>query len=610
MNMIFKGRNFRFRDFSLSIKLIIVYIVLTVIPISVLGVIAYRQYTTSIVEQIGEYMPRFLDQANLMIEQRIDQLTSLPEQLFNSGEAVRILRKGSYQSSSDLNNDKYVMNNYLSATYLERSNPDVLGVFIYSKNRLFSAARMDFSGMNEDSPLIPYGQDLDFRGKVKMLLSTDFSLKFQSGEPFLIIMKEIGDVENRTDLGTMFIAVKLSFIDDVLLGFEKNENAVFWLMNDQGEIFYNTDRKLIGTFDRDLKKYPILEGSFLQTLAEESTIMSISRSPSYKWLLVHSTRLQDMTRRSELVWKVTKYLYVGLAIITIVISILFSLRVTRPLEKLSRLMREVEQGHFNVDPGIHTKDEVGMLASSFISMVTTIQDLIQRNVQIELSQKEAELYALQSQINPHFMYNTLEMISMAVEEGERENVVKMVALLGRMLRFSVSNKARFVPIGEEIAHVRDYLTIQNFRFEDRLSFEIIEKGEVGLYTPKFILQPLVENAIKYGMETRQQLHIRIEIIKTGEWGDVGANTEFRIIDNGPGIPEDKLEELHRQLKQSVTERKDSGFGLKNVHARIQFMLGKEYGLRLESQYGQGTNIIVHIPVLDLNSAYILSEGKK
>ncbi|EHS59713.1 sensor histidine kinase [Paenibacillus sp. Aloe-11] len=596
--MIFRGKSFRFRDFRLSIKLIIVYIVLTAIPISVLGVVAYRQYTSSIVEQIGEYMPRFLGQANLMIDQRIKQLTALPEQLFNSGEAVRILRKGSYQSSADLNNDKYVMNKYMSATYLEGSNPDVLGVFILSKNRLFSAARMEYTGMSGGGPLIPYGQDLDLRGKAKMLLSTDFSLKFQSGEPFLIIIKQIGDVENRTDLGTMFIAVRLAFIDDILQGFEQSENAVFWLMNDQGEIFYHTDRSLIGTFDRELPDYPVHSGSFLKTFSGDSTIMSISSSASYDWLLVHSTRLQDMTRRSELVWKVTNYLFIGFAVITIVISILFSFRVTRPLEKLSRLMREVERGRFNVDPGIHTKDEVGMLASSFSSMVATIQDLIRRNVQIELSQKEAELYALQSQINPHFMYNTLETISMAVEEGEKENVVKMVALLGRMLRFSVSNKARFIPVGEEIGHVGDYLTIQSFRFEDRLSFEVIDTGDATLYTPKFILQPLVENAIKYGMEARHRLHVRIVITQTVEKGRSHACTEFRVIDNGPGIPEARLEELNGQLKQSVTERKDSGFGLKNVHARIQFMLGKEYGLRLESQYGKGTTVVVRIPLLD------------
>ncbi len=596
--MLFRSRRPRFRDFRLSVKLIIVYVVLTVIPMLLLGVITYRQYTSSIVEQIGEYMPRFLYQGNSMIDQHIDQLTALPEQLFNSGEAMRILRKGSYQSSADLNTDRYEMNNYLSRTFLEGSNSEILGIFILSKNRMFSTARMDYSGMNDQNPLIPYGQDLDLRGKPKMLLSTDLGLKFDNNEPYLMIMKQIDDVENRTNLGTMFIAVQLSFIDDILRGFDKNGNAKFWLMNDQGEIFYHTDRTLIGTYDAEIHKYPLQNGSFRQTVAGESSIMSISQSTTYDWVLVHSTRLKDLTQRTDLVRKVTNYIFAGFAIITLLISIVFSFRVTRPLEKLSRLMRQVERGQFNVDPGITSKDEVGLLASSFTSMVSTIRDLIERNVKTELSQKEAELYALQSQINPHFMYNTLETISMAVEEGEKETVVKMVTLLGRMLRFSVSNKSRYITIAEEKQHMVDYLTIQTFRFEDRLTFEISSEGDEGLYTPKFILQPLVENAVKYGLDARQHLHLRIRIFQEISHEPEDQCTIFCIEDNGPGIAEMKLHELKLQLLQPLPERTDSGFGLNNVNSRLHFMLGAGYGLQLESMYGEGTTITVRIPVLD------------
>ncbi|MNO13993.1 Sensor histidine kinase YehU [compost metagenome] len=588
----------RFRDFRLSTKLIIVYIVLTVIPMVLLGIIGYRQYTTSIMEQIGEYMPKFLDQGNSMIDQYVGQLTALPDQLFNSGDSMRILRKGSYQSRADLNTDRYVLNNYLARTYLEGSNMEILGVFILSKNRLFSAARMGFSGMDDNNSLIPYGQDLDLRGQAKILLSSDFGLKFDSNEPYLMIMKGIDDVENRTNLGTMFIAVRLTFIDDILQGFENGKNARFWLMNDQGEILYHTDRTLIGSYDPEIHKYPLLKGSFRKTTGSESWIMSISPSQSNSWMLVHSTRLKDLTQRTDLVRRVTYIMFTGFALITLIISIIFSFRVTRPLEKLSRLMREVERGRFNVDPGIHTRDEVGLLASSFTSMVSTIQDLIERNVKTELSQKEAELYALQSQINPHFMYNTLETISMAVEEGEKESVVKMVTLLGRMLRFSVSNKSRYITIAEEMQHLRDYLTIQCFRFEDRLTFEIVNGIDESLYTPKFILQPLVENAVKYGLEARERLHLRISIVK--ESGSTLANsyTVFYIEDNGPGIPEERLQALKLQLRDHSTERRDSGFGLNNVNARIHFMLGPGYGLQLESRAGAGTKITVRIPVLE------------
>ncbi|GJM74393.1 hypothetical protein HMSSN036_66090 [Paenibacillus macerans] len=127
-----RGRR-RFRDFRLSSKLLIVYVALTVLPISLLSVISYRQYEKSIVQQIGEYMPKFLDQANGSIDQHIGKLAVLPEQLFSSTDVVRILRKDSYQSNSDLNTDTYVMNNYLSKTFLEGSNSEILGVFILSK---------------------------------------------------------------------------------------------------------------------------------------------------------------------------------------------------------------------------------------------------------------------------------------------------------------------------------------------------------------------------------------------------------------------------------------------------------------------------------------------
>ncbi|GIP13114.1 hypothetical protein J1TS5_52840 [Paenibacillus macerans] len=278
--------------------------------------------------------------------------------------------------------------------------------------------------------------------------------------------------------------------------------------------------------------------------------------------------------------------------------------------KLARLMKEVGKGRFDVDPGIQSRDEVGMLARSFTFMVSMIRELIAKNVQTELSQKEAELYALQSQINPHFMYNTLESISMAAEEGEQEAVVKMVTLLGRMLRFSVSNKSRWVTIAEEVQHVRDYLTIQAFRFEERLAFSITEEVNTAWYTPKFILQPIVENAVKYGMESRRSLKIGLHIAE--EPGTLPGERQvvFRIRDNGPGIGSERLEELNRELQNVSMERKDSGFGLKNVNARIHYTLGSRYGLQMESMAGEGATVIIRIPAIDRAGAEDLKESSK
>ncbi|UQZ81280.1 putative sensor-like histidine kinase [Paenibacillus konkukensis] len=295
-------------------------------------------------------------------------------------------------------------------------------------------------------------------------------------------------------------------------------------------------------------------------------------------------------------------LFIGFAAVTSVLSIVFAMNVTRPLKRLSGFMREAELGRFRqADEQALGGAEVGMLARSFNSMVGTIDELIDRNVKIETNQKEAELYALQSQINPHFIYNTLESIGMAVEEGLHDSAVDMVTMLGRMLRFSVGNQSKFVTVAEELRHVRDYLTIQQFRFEDRLHYTLEdgleEQQKNRLYTPKFILQPIVENAIKHGLEARGRLevHIRIRMIAAA---DSGEELAFEVSDNGPGIAADQLAELERQLGGDALKKADSGFGLTNVQARIRLLLGPQYGLHIRSAPGEGTFVMFRIPVLN------------
>jgi two-component system sensor histidine kinase YesM len=232
-------------------------------------------------------------------------------------------------------------------------------------------------------------------------------------------------------------------------------------------------------------------------------------------------------------------------------------------------------------------------------MVYEIKDLIRENYQIELKQKEAELYALQSQINPHFMYNTLETIAMCVEDDDKDTVVKMVTLLGRMLRFSISNKDTSVSISEEMMHTKDYLTIQKIRFEDKIDFIIHEEIETKkYYTPKFILQPIVENAVKYGIVYGRitTIEITVRIVQDVETGK--EEIEYLIKDNGPGIQADVLENIHRLLESDPMAKRESQFGLINVHARIMMSFGSHYGLRIFSSLGKGTEVEIRIPVLN------------
>lgn len=593
-----------FDELKLSTKLIVAYLLLTVIPMSLLGYFSYQQYTKSIEEQNGEYLPKLLQQAGLTIDGRIEELSALPERLASSEAVMSILRKESYQSKADYNRDQFTVNSYLARIYLEGGNPDVLGVFVLSNNRLFASARLPYTGFDAESAKIPYGQNLDLGEQTKILLPGDIGLVFEEEEPYVLLLRQLNDTENQRVLGTMLIAVDLSFIENALGHFNRSGDTVLRLQTAEGRIVYDADSARIGATDSEPANYPLRNGSFLRTGDGAASLVSVSESSAYGWLLTYSVPLKELTGRTDLVRNVTVALFIGFALITTIISILFALNVTRPLKRLSGLMRETELGRFRLAEEQELKGvEVGMLARSFNAMISRIEELIRQNVRVETNQKEAELYALQSQINPHFIYNTLETIGMAVEEGERETVVEMVTLLGRMLRFSVSNRSKFVTLEEELRNVKDYLAIQKFRFEDRFRYAIAENtgtyGRDRLYTPKFILQPIVENAIKHGLEARKLLEvtIRTELRQVPE-----TEVEYlviTVIDNGPGIAPDRLDLLRGQLEEGETLRKaDSGFGIVNVHARIKLLLGGDYGLSFESRQGEGTRVTLLLPVLN------------
>ncbi|MCM3443642.1 sensor histidine kinase [Metabacillus halosaccharovorans] len=587
-------------------KLMITYILLTVIPISILGYIAYNQYTRSIEEQVGEYIPKLLEQANENIDNQLSEIKQLPDALYNSSQVIEVLRKDSFQSKSNLLKDEFLVNSYLSRTYINGGNSDILGVFLISKNRLFTSAKTSFSGLELESSFLPYGQDIDLNGKEEIILPYQTNLKFKDKQPFILLMRQLRDYENQENLGTMLIAIDLSFFEKALINLSEEKDSNIWIADSDGRIIYHTNPSSIGEIDKKYESYPTINGSFRTTSLDDNHLISAEDFQHSDWRIFHSIALSDLTKETDAVRNGTIIAFILVVFISIIISIILAWNVSNPLNRLTRLMKQVERGNFNVDLSIDSKDEVGILAKSFNSMTQEINQLIKKNYKIELRQKNAELYALQSQINPHFMYNTLETIGYAVEEEETESVVKIITLLGRMLRYSLNNKDRVVPISFEVMHINNYLTIQKFRFEDRIHFEIHEEMDTHqYYMPKFILQPIIENSIKYGLDQHEKCLIDIFVHKTKE-----KEIVLTIKDNGPGIDEKVLEKLNASLRKDPMAGRDSSFGLINVHARIAMIFGERYGLKVNSKNNEGTEVTIKFPMVTGDAVDGLSGGEE
>lgn len=588
--MIFKWM--KFKNYRLMAKLIITYMFITVIPIAILGYVSYNQYSKSIEQQAGENIPKLLEQANERITAYIRDLRQLPDLIYNSAQVIEVLRKDSFQNNSSLLQDKFIVNSYLTKIYINGGNPDILGVFILSKNRLYESTKVSYAGF--ESIALPFGQDMELRGKQAIIFPNHTNLRFKDDPPYILLMRQITDTENRMNLGTMFIAVKLTSFKTTFDNLKVNNHADISLMDPNGYIIYHTNLQNIGKVNRELAEYPNINGSFKTTGKEEKKLISISRTGPDGWILEHSVPLKNLMERTDVIRNTTLIVFIVVVVLSTIISIFLAWNVSRPIKRLTRLMKKVEKGDFDVDLTIDSTDEVGILAKSFNSMVYEIKDLIKMNYQIKLQQREAELYALQSQINPHFMYNTLETIGMAVEDGEEETVVEMVSLLGRMLRYSINNKDKIVTVNQEVQHMKDYLTIQKIRFEDRIKFIIHEEIDTESFlTPKFILQPVVENSIKHGLEHQFNFRMEIFILKS----QTNREIIFKVKDNGPGIPAEILSELNRYLASDPMGRRDSKFGLINVHGRVVMLFGEEYGLKIESRINEGTEVTIRIPYL-------------
>ena len=264
--------------------------------------------------------------------------------------------------------------------------------------------------------------------------------------------------------------------------------------------------------------------------------------------------------------------------------------VTVPINALCDAARQMEKGDFTAEQPISSDDEIQILVHRFDRMRDKIAKLVEDIKTEQMKLKDTELKLLQEQINPHFLYNTLDTIVWLAEDGQDKEVVAMTTSLSEFFRTVLSGGSDYITIREEEAHIHSYLRIQHFRYEDILDYEIaIDEKLYNYMILKLTLQPLVENALYHGIKNKRE---KGKIIIRGY--EDGADIVFEVSDNGIGMTEEELSNLKRKIKQKSSSEKN-GFGLINVEERIRMNYGYRYGLEFESEKGVGTRVTVRIP---------------
>jgi len=306
---------------------------------------------------------------------------------------------------------------------------------------------------------------------------------------------------------------------------------------------------------------------------------------------VHLTHLQAEINKQ--IRFIIIAVFAGLALIIIFIGVYIrrvTVGITRPLTLLTKRVDDITAGDFSAKPPVEASEiEIQTLSNGFEEMAGKLNLLIQENKRAERRKRHAELEMLQAQINPHFLYNTLDTIIWLIEADKKQESINMVSALSDFFRFCLSRGRDIITLQEEEKHVMSYLSIQKTRYQDRMDYQVnIPESLYKYMIPKLTLQPLVENSIYHGIKMqREKGTIRVDAM------DMDDKIEITVKDTGAGMTDERLTEM----RQTIAQGQKNGFGLRTVHERIQLLFGEDYGLTITSTQGVGTTITVLIPKL-------------
>ncbi|WP_281886369.1 sensor histidine kinase [Paenibacillus sp. YYML68] len=582
---------------SLRHKIMIAVVLLVLVPVVLMGSITYRLFSNVIEKQTESFYATSLLETDRKIQYVLNELNGVSDISITQPLVQQVLKRS---TGSEKQYPEGSIGRELEAELnkLILSHPKITSLSLYNQQGIVYSSGVSASMSYEAlvrQPWFPHVHDLKGR---PLWLGPFENAELSMNQ--LTHVRTVKDYYTLEDIGTLVLTVKTSAIDTIFWEAGTLNEGELLVVNKQGTILFSKSGGKAG----EQVTFPFLQGEQQEAYIDEyegaKTFVTYLPSRIEGWYLVALTPLDKM--RAETIS--VRNLVFGLLALTLLSVILFDVwfirKLVRTIISVVKAMRYAEAGAFTevqMSQEVY-RDESGLLVKGFNRMSRQIDDLIRRVEEEQQRKKEAEMQALVSQINPHFIYNSLETInSMAVLQGNKE-ISRLVISLGKLLRISISETQELVSIATELEHVRHYLFIQICRFGDKLQYELNVPEQLRKHmTLKLIVQPIVENALYHGIEPLQgQGIIRIEALEAGD------DLIIEVRDNGYGIEAARLAELFGDAQSPALagRTKHRGVGMKNVHDRLRIRFGPRYGILICSEMNVGTIVRIRIPRLGMD----------
>lgn len=483
-----------------------------------------------------------------------------------------------------------------SDTLLSRA--DISSIMIFGKKKMllnrsmytYQKVALDYSKLDWYAKAVAKPQDAIITGPNRHSF-------FDTDDEVISLSREVQSYENGTFRGVILINLNMNKITEICNSFQEKQENFICIINDKGELVYEQqngrerfafdEKENCQELNTALGKTK--ESCFRLNYRGEKYLVTRTDMKTTGWTLVSMVPYKSVMAETMAISGVMILAVASTLIVTLLLLNRILTGVVKPLKKLEKYMVQVNPDNMDQRMEILTDDEIGHLSMKFNQMMDRIRNLKEQVIEEQEDKRKYELQALQAQINPHFLYNTLDSIIWMAETND-SNIVAMTEALAKLFRISLNKGNEEISLERELEHVKNYLIIQSMRYADKFTYEIsAEPGVERCRTIKLILQPIVENCIYHGIKKKRGTgKITIRAYRREQ------NLIIEVSDDGCGMPE----EICRKILSDEIESENisgSGIGVKNVNERIQLRFGKKYGLSYSSEEGVGTTVTYVLP---------------